>query len=138
MSAGKSGQKSIVACDGLSAYDPELTNIIAECFFISNQFLTIRACRSCLPFEQTDTAMEQGHCGFTLAEVEREHILDALVCCHGNRTHTASLLDISLRGLRIKLHDYAQSGCIVCETNAHPDQFLCERAKSPLAPCRRR
>jgi EAL domain-containing protein (putative c-di-GMP-specific phosphodiesterase class I) len=56
---------------------------------------------------------------------------------HGNRTHTARLLDISLRSLRIKLHDYAQSGCAVCEPNAHLDQFLCEQAKSPLAPCRR-
>jgi hypothetical protein len=82
--------------------------------------------------------MEPQHCGLTLAEVERAHILDTLVCCHGNRTHAASLLDISLRCLRIKLHDYAQAGCAVCESHAYLDQFPCERAKSPLAPCRRR
>jgi len=82
--------------------------------------------------------MKSDNCGLTLAEVERAHILDTLVCCHGNRTHAADLLNISLRSLRIKLHEYAQSGCAVCEPKAKLDQFLCERAKSPSAPCRRR
>lgn len=81
--------------------------------------------------------MEPIRCGLTLAEVERQHILDTLECCHGNRTHAARLLGISLRSLRIKLHDYVQSGCAVCEPRTSLGQFLCERAKSPLAPCRR-
>jgi hypothetical protein len=59
------------------------------------------------------------------------------VCCYGNRTYTARLLGISLRTLRSKLHYYAQSGCAVCEPNSQLDQFICERAKSPFAPCRR-
>jgi hypothetical protein len=83
--------------------------------------------------------MEPARCGLTLADVEREHILDTLVCCHGNRTQTARLLDISLRSLRIKLHDYTQAGCDVCEPSTHGSQlrFQCDLAKSPLAPCRR-
>jgi hypothetical protein len=76
------------------------------------------------------------HCGFTLAEVKREHILDTLVCCHGNRMFAAKQLGISVRSLRMKLHDYALSGCVVCEPNAKFDRPLCERAKSPSAPCR--
>ena len=42
----------------------------------------------------------------TLAEVERRHILAALNQCHGNRTHAARLLDLSVRTLRNKLHEY--------------------------------
>jgi two-component system, response regulator FlrC len=49
--------------------------------------------------------------GATLAEVEREHILNTLTRCNGNRTHTARILRISLRGLRNKLRDYAAADC---------------------------
>lgn len=65
--------------------------------------------------------MEPARCAFTLAEVERNHILGTLLYCHGNRTHAASLLGISLRCLRIKLHDYAQSGYDVCKPNTRAD-----------------
>ena len=85
------------------------------------------------------------HCGVTLAEVEREHILDTLVCCHGNRTYAAKLLHISLRSLRIKLREYAQSGCDVCgahcvvrkpNAGSVDSPASCERAMMPSAPCR--
>jgi DNA-binding NtrC family response regulator len=42
----------------------------------------------------------------TLAEVEKQHILTALDHCKGNRTHAAKLLDVSIRTLRNKLHEY--------------------------------
>jgi DNA-binding NtrC family response regulator len=42
----------------------------------------------------------------TLAEVEKSHILAALNFCKGNRTHAANLLDVSIRTLRNKLHEY--------------------------------
>jgi hypothetical protein len=48
--------------------------------------------------------------GYTLAEVEREHILDTLAACHGNRTRAANFLDISLRSLRMKLRCFSESG----------------------------
>ena len=51
--------------------------------------------------------------GHTLADVEREHILDTLACCDGNRTRAAKLLDISLRCLRMKLRDFGRSGIAV-------------------------
>ena len=41
-----------------------------------------------------------------LAEMEKQHILAALERCQGNRTHAAKLLDISIRTLRNKLHEY--------------------------------
>lgn len=48
--------------------------------------------------------------GYTLAAVEREHIIETLTCCGGNRTRAAKFLDISVRCLRIKLDQLAQSG----------------------------
>ncbi|MGA2868249.1 MAG: sigma-54 dependent transcriptional regulator [Verrucomicrobiota bacterium] len=42
----------------------------------------------------------------TLAEIEKHHILGALNHCQGNRTHAAKLLDVSIRTLRNKLHEY--------------------------------
>ncbi len=42
----------------------------------------------------------------TLAEIEKNHILTALNYCKGNRTHAATLLDVSIRTLRNKLHEY--------------------------------
>jgi DNA-binding NtrC family response regulator len=42
----------------------------------------------------------------SLAEMEKRHILAALDQCKGNRTHAAKLLDVSIRTLRNKLHEY--------------------------------
>jgi DNA-binding NtrC family response regulator len=55
----------------------------------------------------------EGLVGRTLLEVERRLILKTLEQCHGNRTHTARLLGISLRSLRNKLRDYAAAGMAV-------------------------
>jgi DNA-binding NtrC family response regulator len=53
---------------------------------------------------------EQAFVARTVAEVERDLILDTLRHCHGNRTRAAMVLGISVRTLRNKLHDYAQAG----------------------------
>jgi DNA-binding NtrC family response regulator len=42
----------------------------------------------------------------TLADLEKHHIFAALDRCKGNRTHAAKLLDVSIRTLRNKLHEY--------------------------------
>lgn len=41
-----------------------------------------------------------------MAEMEKRHILNVLEFCKGNRTQAAKLLNISIRTLRNKLHDY--------------------------------
>ena len=41
--------------------------------------------------------------GSTIEAIERELVLQTLARCHGNRTHAARLLGISLRTLRNKL-----------------------------------
>ena len=48
--------------------------------------------------------------GMTVAEVERDLILDTLSHCLGNRTHAATILGISIRTLRNKLKQYGDEG----------------------------
>lgn len=48
--------------------------------------------------------------GRSIAEVEREMILNTLDHCLGNRTHAASILGISIRTLRNKLSQYKDEG----------------------------
>ncbi len=54
-----------------------------------------------------------GLVGRKMDEVERELILETLIHTLGNRTHAATILGISIRALRNKLRDYAQSGIFV-------------------------
>jgi DNA-binding NtrC family response regulator len=59
--------------------------------------------------------------GRTVADVERDLILDTLDHCLGNRTHAANILGISIRTLRNKLREYADSGLSI---PGHGDQRL--------------
>jgi DNA-binding NtrC family response regulator len=51
--------------------------------------------------------------GRTVADVERDLILDTLDHCLGNRTHAANILGISIRTLRNKLREYSSSGLAI-------------------------
>ena len=51
--------------------------------------------------------------GRTVAEVERDLIIDTLYHCIGNRTHAANILGISIRTLRNKLKQYSEEGIAV-------------------------
>ena len=48
--------------------------------------------------------------GRTVADVERDLIIETLQHCLGNRTHAATILGISIRTLRNKLQQYRQEG----------------------------
>ncbi len=54
-----------------------------------------------------------GLVGRTVADVERELIIDTLEHCLGNRTHAANILGISIRTLRNKLKQYNEKGFAV-------------------------
>ncbi len=54
-----------------------------------------------------------GLVGRTVADVERELIIDTLSHCLGNRTHAANILGISIRTLRNKLKLYTDEGFAV-------------------------
>jgi two-component system, response regulator FlrC len=51
--------------------------------------------------------------GRTVADVERDLILETLKHCFGNRTHAANILGISIRTLRNKLNEYAGDGLAI-------------------------
>ncbi|HRO00352.1 MAG TPA: sigma-54 dependent transcriptional regulator [Nitrobacter sp.] len=51
--------------------------------------------------------------GRTVADVERDMILETLKHCLGNRTHAANILGISIRTLRNKLNEYADEGIAI-------------------------
>ena len=64
---------------------------------------------------QTAEAMNRALVGRTVADVERDLILDTLDHTFGNRTHAANILGISIRTLRNKLNQYADEGVHVPE-----------------------
>jgi DNA-binding NtrC family response regulator len=48
--------------------------------------------------------------GSTVAEIERELVLQTLVSCNGNRTHAARMLGVSVRTLRNRIRLYTARG----------------------------
>jgi len=56
------------------------------------------------------TTTLQALIGRTVADVERDLILETLTHCLGNRTHAANILGISIRTLRNKLKQYGDEG----------------------------
>ena len=64
---------------------------------------------------QTAEALTRVLVGRTVADVERDLILDTLDHCLGNRTHAARILGISIRTLRNKLSEYIGAGLPVAE-----------------------
>jgi DNA-binding NtrC family response regulator len=61
--------------------------------------------------------------GRTVADVERDLILETLKHCLGNRTHAANILGISIRTLRNKLNEYASDGVPVPPPNGGDPRF---------------
>jgi DNA-binding NtrC family response regulator len=59
---------------------------------------------------KTAEAVSRSYVGRTVADVERDLILDTLDHCLGNRTHAARILGISIRTLRNKLNQYSDEG----------------------------
>ena len=57
----------------------------------------------------------------SLAQVERDYILEMLTRCNGNRTRAARILGISVRGLRGKLRAYERDGVRVI--SPHPVSY---------------
>jgi len=62
---------------------------------------------------QTAETISRAMVGRTVADVERDLILDTLDHVLGNRTHAANILGISIRTLRNKLNQYADEGIAI-------------------------
>ena len=67
--------------------------------------------------------------GRTVAEVERDLILETLKHCLGNRTHAANILGISIRTLRNKLNEYSPTA----RRSRRRTAASCEARRSRLA-----
>lgn len=63
----------------------------------------------------TAEAVSRTLVGQTVAQVERDLILDTLDHCLGNRTHAANILGISIRTMRNKLRQYADEGVDIAQ-----------------------
>ena len=59
---------------------------------------------------QVADSISRSMVGRTVADVERDLILETLDHVLGNRTHAANILGISIRTLRNKLNEYADGG----------------------------
>jgi DNA-binding NtrC family response regulator len=94
----------------------ELQNVIERAVILCGEngilepeHLGLTASPQSVPAVSTATkapAVEAGSTLPPLAEMEKRHILSALEHCKGNRTHAAKMLDVSIRTLRNKLHEY--------------------------------
>jgi DNA-binding NtrC family response regulator len=65
------------------------------------------------PTEEAGLPASEPLVGRTVADVERDLILNTLSHCLGNRTHAANILGISIRTLRNKLKLYSEDGISV-------------------------
>ena len=77
-------------------------------------------CASGQEISEIAAAATDGLVGRTVADVERDLILDTLTHCLGNRTHAANILGISIRTLRNKLKLYSEDGVKV----PHPGEGM--------------
>ncbi|MCL2473937.1 MAG: sigma-54 dependent transcriptional regulator [Alphaproteobacteria bacterium] len=60
--------------------------------------------------ENSNSRQEASLVGRTVADVEKDLIINTLSHCFGNRTHAANILGISIRTLRNKLRQYSSDG----------------------------
>jgi DNA-binding NtrC family response regulator len=93
------GVEAIITPDGDRLDGPKTAPVVAHATFAA---------------EQVTRALV----GRTVADVERDLILETLKHCLGNRTHAANILGISIRTLRNKLNEYADGGLPITPAGA--------------------
>jgi two-component system response regulator FlrC len=90
-SGAEIGPEAILTPDGIRIDQQKCAPAVAHAAFAAEQ-------------------VSRGLVGRTVAEVERDLILETLKHCLGNRTHAANVLGISIRTLRNKLNEYSADG----------------------------
>ncbi len=93
-------ERAVILCSDSGVLEPEHLGLTAMTAPAPSPAATA------VPMTSTATTQQPNGEVVTLAELEKRHILTALDQCKGNRTHAAKLLDISIRTLRNKLHEY--------------------------------
>ena len=98
-------ERAVILCSENSLIDPEHLGLSPAPIVATAKSATVEALAPAAP-RAAHAATPADDEFFSLAELEKQHILAALEKCHGNRTHAAKILDISIRTLRNKLHEY--------------------------------
>jgi DNA-binding NtrC family response regulator len=94
-------ERAIILCDGQHQLGPEHLGLGVS----SQPAAAISTPASALTGVATSSETN-GNGLLTLAELEKQHIFATLRHCNGNRTHAAKMLNISIRTMRNKLHEY--------------------------------
>jgi len=99
-------ERAVILCSETSLIEPEHLGLSTASAMTPKPAVTETTSAPRL----VHTAPTTGTDFSSLAELEKQHILAALEKCNGNRTHAAKILDISIRTLRNKLHEYNGTG----------------------------
>lgn len=76
--------------------------------------------------------------GSTVAEIERELVLQTLASCNGNRTHAARVLGVSVRTLRNRIRLYTARGIDVPAHTGPNSRALSDLSEIRLTLLRKR
>lgn len=92
------------------AIEPDAIIISGQSLAAHEQVGIAMASRAAQGLANSAAAMPGQMVGRTVADVERDLIIETLQHCLGNRTHAANILGISIRTLRNKLKEYSDKG----------------------------
>jgi DNA-binding NtrC family response regulator len=106
-------ERAVILCDDSAMLEP------AHCFLpIPAQPVPLAELVPAPAAAATATPAPSAPQPVTLHELEKRHIFSTLERCHNNRTQAAKVLDISVRTLRNKLHEYSGTGAVPAELEA--------------------
>jgi DNA-binding NtrC family response regulator len=92
-------ERAVILCDDSAMLEPE------HCYLLT-PVSPAKAIEPTPAAADTATLATPDAHAVTLHELEKRHIFTTLDRCHNNRTQAAKALDISVRTLRNKLHEY--------------------------------
>jgi DNA-binding NtrC family response regulator len=104
-------ERAVILCDDSARLEPE------HCYLTVPARPAPVAEPTSLAVNAAAPAADNDH-PVTLHELEKQHIFTTLKACHNNRTQAARVLDISVRTLRNKLHEYGASASLPSEAEA--------------------
>lgn len=109
-------ERAVILCGESGLLEPEHLGLTAATTISTPKSVPAETRTDAAPPHPGAAPTMAGDTFHSLAELEKQHILAALEKCNGNRTHAAKILDISIRTLRNKLHEYNRTAA-----NAAPE-----------------
>ena len=97
-------ERAVILCMDGQDLQPEHLGFVPLTSAVKGEPGSVPVATNITPFKAQEPATPDKI--LPLHEVEKQHILRALEICEGNRTQAAKHLDISIRTLRNKMHEY--------------------------------